>query len=99
MVRPLVIYANQPAINAPLADDAVERLSGEPLAPVFAAFVAVAFAAGGYQVVGNGVAAFVAWLDVIQRVSWYAAVCAGMLPCVEDLLPESLLCGALWDES
>jgi len=48
MVRPLVIYANQPAINAPLADDAVERLSGEPLAPVVAAFVAVAFAAGWY---------------------------------------------------
>ena len=41
------------------------RLSGEPLAPVLAAFVAVAFTAGWYQVVGNGVAAFVAWLDVI----------------------------------
>jgi hypothetical protein len=65
MVRPLVVYASQPAFNAPLADDAVERLSGEPLAPVVAAFVAVAFAAGWHQVVGNGVAAFVAWLDVI----------------------------------
>lgn len=94
-----MIYASQPACDTLLTDDAVERLSSEPLAPVVAAFVAVAFAAGWYQVVGYGVAAFVSWLDVIQRVSWYAAVCAGVLPCVEDLLPESLLCGAFWDES
>lgn len=65
MARPLVIYANQPALNTLFTNDAVERLSGEPLAPVLAAFVAVALAAGGDKVVSYGVAAFVARLDVI----------------------------------
>lgn len=39
-----------------------------------------------------------AWLDVIQRVGWYAAVSAFAVPCLEDLLPELLLSTAFWDK-
>ena len=89
---------SQPVINSRLAFGAVEPLSLEPLPPVFAALAAVAFAAGWHEVAGDGVAAFVARLDVIQRVGGSVAVGAAVLPCLKDLLPESLLCGALGDE-
>ena len=56
---------SQPAINSRLALGAVEWLSLEPLPPVFAALAAVAFAAGWHEVAGDGIATFVARLDVI----------------------------------
>ena len=65
MARPLVIHANQPALNTLFTNGGVERLSIEPLAPVFAALTAIAIAAGGDKVVSYGVAAFVARFDVI----------------------------------
>ena len=89
---------SQPVINSRLALGAVEWLSLEPLPPVFAALAAIAFAAGWHEVAGDGVATFVARLDVIQRVGRGVAIGAAVLPCLKDLLPESLLCGALRDE-
>ena len=65
---------------------------------MFTTFAAVAFAAGWHQVAHHGIATFVAWLDMIQRVSRGITVCAAVLPCLKDLLPESLLCGAFGDE-
>ncbi len=89
---------SQPVINSRLAFGAVEWLNLIPLPPVFAAFATVAFAAGWHEVAGDGVATFVARLDVIQGVGRSVAVGAAVLPCLKDLLPESLLCGALRDE-
>ena len=89
---------SQPVINSRLAFGAVEWLNLEPLPPVFAALAAIAFAAGWHEVAGDGVATFVARLDVIQRVGRGVAIGAAVLPCLKDLLPESLLCGALGDE-
>ena len=65
---------------------------------MFTAFAAVAFAAGWYKVIHDGVATFVAWLDVIQGVGRSIAVGAAVLPCFKDLLPEPLLSGALGNE-
>ena len=65
---------------------------------MFTTFAAVAFAAGWHQIIHDGVAALVSWLDVIQGVGRGVAIGATVLPCLEDLLPESLLCGALGNE-
>jgi len=65
---------------------------------VFTAFAAVAFAAGWYQIADYSVPALVTRLDVIQGVGRSVAIGATMLPCFKDLLPESLLCGALGNE-
>lgn len=73
-------------------------MTQEPILPIFASFAAVALTARRHQVTGNGVATFVAWLDVIQCIGWYAAVSAFAVPCLEDLLSELLLSTALWDE-
>ena len=89
---------SQPVINSRLAFGAVEWLNLIPLPPVFAALAAVAFAAGWHEVAGDGVATFVARLDVIQGVGSGIAIGTTVLPCFKDLLPESLLCGALGNE-
>ncbi len=65
---------------------------------MFTAFAAVAFAAGWHQIIHDGVATFVAWLDMIQGVGRGIAVGAAVLPCFEDLLPKPLLSGALGNE-
>ena len=65
---------------------------------MFTTFAAVAFAAGWHKVIHDGVATFVAWLDVIQGVGCGIAIGAAVLPCFKDLLPEPLLCGALGNE-
>jgi hypothetical protein len=70
----------------------------EPLPPVFTAFATVAFAAGWYKVIHDGVAALVSWLDMIQGVGRGIAIGATMLPCFKDLLSKPLLSGALGDE-
>ena len=88
----------QPVLDLGCAWYGPGRLRCVPDVPVLAALTAVALAAGWDEVVGYGVATFVAWLDVIQGVGCHAAVGAAMLPCVEDLLPESLLCTALGNE-
>jgi hypothetical protein len=56
---------SQPVINSRLAFGTVEWLNLIPLSPVFAALAAIAFAAGWHKVAGDGVATFVARLDVI----------------------------------
>ena len=66
--------------------------------PVFAAFAAVAFAAGRNEITYYGVAALVSGFDVIKGICWYAAVGACAAPRIEDLLPESLFCGTLRNE-
>ena len=88
----------QPIINPRPAVGAMERLSAEPLAPFFASLAAVAFAAGRHKVTNDSVTALVAWLDVIQCIGCGIAICAAVLPCLEDLLPELLLSGALGNE-
>ena len=73
-------------------------MAQEPILPIFASFAAVALTARRHQVTGNGVAALMAWLDVIQCIGWYAAVSAFAVPCLKDLLPELLLSTAFWHE-
>ena len=73
-------------------------MAQEPILPIFASFAAVALTARRHQVTGNGVAALMAWLDVIQCIGWYAAVSAFAVPCLEYLLPELLLSAAFWDK-